>query len=169
MSVSNTALHPWAFCTPYTRQPSSSSSSSILNVVVVPMLVVALAAAPIGPPANSASLLFSYVNAVAGAAVAFGILFLIYLLSRGGMGEGDVEFGALMGAMLDWQLTIVALPLAFIAGGIAGAVLLLTHLKERKSAIPFGPFLSTATLVTLFFGFVIRDWYLSFVNTLLLR
>ena len=46
-------------------------------------------------------------------------------------------------------------------GGIIGAVLLMTKIKDRKSAIPFGPFLALGTFVSLYWGEQIINWYLS--------
>jgi leader peptidase (prepilin peptidase)/N-methyltransferase len=41
------------------------------------------------------------------------------------------------------------------------AILLLLRIKKRKDAIPFGPFLSLATIATLYWGQGILDWYLG--------
>ena len=44
-----------------------------------------------------------FLTSVLGAAVGFGLLFLIVLTSRGGMGMGDAKLMALIGSFLGWK------------------------------------------------------------------
>jgi len=46
----------------------------------------------------------------------------------------------------------VAMFLAVVSGGIIAAILLVLKRKGRKDAIPFGPFLSVAAMLTLLWG-----------------
>lgn len=95
-----------------------------------------------------------------GAAVGGGFFLLQYVVSGGTwIGGGDIRLGALMGILLGWPLVIVALFLAYLAGGAAGAVLLASKRKSIGSQIPFGTFLSTATLTVLFWGQPLLEWY----------
>jgi len=48
-----------------------------------------------------------------------------------------------------------------ILGGVVAVVLLVSRIKKRKEAIPFGPFLSLATIVTLIWGSGILEWYMG--------
>jgi leader peptidase (prepilin peptidase)/N-methyltransferase len=74
---------------------------------------------------------------------AAGLLFLaIAIISRGGMGGGDVKLAALMGLYLGPINIGVALFLAVLTGSIGGLLLMASGLKGRKDAIPFGPFFS---------------------------
>lgn len=65
------------------------------------------------------------------------------------MGFGDVKLAGALGLALGLPGLAVALFLAFVAGGAAGGVLLLTRRARLTSRIPFGPFLAGATAVTL--------------------
>lgn len=134
----------------------------ILNVVVYPSFVVALLAAlviqpywlgPVGP--------VPILSAVVGAAIGFVFLFIVALVSRGGMGWGDVKFAAFMGAAVGFPLIFVALFTGIVVGGVAGAALLITGRKGRKQSIPFGPFLVAGTMATLLWGQRMLDWYLG--------
>lgn len=73
-----------------------------------------------------------------------------YLVTRGGLGPGDVRLAPLLGVYLGYvSLTTVA---AGIAAGLVGAVvfgLVLVLVGGRNEAYPFGPFLAAGTLVTL--------------------
>jgi len=96
-------------------------------------------------------------------AVLASLFFLaIVVVSHGeGMGMGDVKLVFLIGLILGWPNTLVALFLAFLLGTVAGLLLIIINKKTLKSEIPFGPFLVTGTLIGLFFGDRIIDWYLS--------
>lgn len=96
-----------------------------------------------------------------GAAAFFG---LIVFVSRGRwMGIGDIKLGFLMGLLLGWPGVAAALFLAFMSGAIIGIGLIVASKKTLKSEVPFGPFLVAGTLVALFWGEQIINWYLSYV------
>ncbi|MDR7400024.1 MAG: prepilin peptidase, partial [Armatimonadota bacterium] len=72
-----------------------------------------------------------------------GAFFLaVAVLSRGGMGGGDVKLAAMLGAFTDPARVLVGTFLGVLAGGLVGLGLLGTGRKRRKDAIPFGPFLA---------------------------
>ena len=134
----------------------------ILNVVVYPAIAIALLAALIVQPAWLGSIgPHPVVNAAIGAAVGFVFLFLVALISRGGMGWGDVKFAAFMGAATGFPLIFVALFAGIVVGGIVGALLLITGKRDRKQTIPFGPFLVAGTVVALLWGEQLLRWYLG--------
>ncbi|MGQ9533339.1 MAG: prepilin peptidase, partial [Desulfotomaculales bacterium] len=96
-----------------------------------------------------------------GALAGAGILYAIILASRGGMGGGDAKMAAVMGFFLGWRGLLVALFVAFVAGGLLAAGLLLTGRKKRKDALPFAPFLALGGAVAHFWGEPLLAWYLS--------
>lgn len=100
-------------------------------------------------------------SAAIGAGIGFVILFLIAVLSRGGMGWGDVKLAALIGLATGFPLVFVALFVAAILGGVVGVALLITKKRGRKQTVPFGPFLSVGTMITLLWGSSILSWYLG--------
>ncbi len=135
----------------------------ILNKIVYPALALALLI----------SILFSIFlpqveivpgikEAAIGGGVGLVLFFLVVLVSRGGMGWGDVKMAALIGLVTGFPLVFVALLLGIIAGGLVAGFLLALKVKRRKEAIPFAPFLSLATIVTLLWGSNILSWYLGF-------
>ncbi|EKD79541.1 MAG: type II secretory pathway, prepilin signal peptidase PulO [uncultured bacterium] len=96
-----------------------------------------------------------------GVIVGGGVFALQYLLSRGRwVGSGDIRLGLMMGAILAWPNIVVGLFLAYVFGGIAVLPLLLRHTKGMKDQVPFGTFLTVATIVTVLFGDVLVQWYL---------
>ncbi|MFA7468292.1 MAG: A24 family peptidase, partial [Desulfotomaculaceae bacterium] len=92
--------------------------------------------------------------------MAAGLLLLaIAVISKGGMGGGDIKLSAVMGLFLGWQSAAVALFLSFLIGGIVGILLLVTKIKGRKDAVPFGPYLALGGLAAAFYGPQIITWY----------
>lgn len=92
-----------------------------------------------------------------------GLLLVIALISGGGMGGGDIKFAAALGMWLGLQGTLLTLFLSFLIGGIAGGIILLCKLKNRKDAIPFGPYIAISAFISLLYGNDIIHWYLNFV------
>lgn len=99
-------------------------------------------------------------GALLGAAVGGGFFLVQYLVSRGRwIGGGDIRLGFLLGLLLGWPLTLLALFLAYLGGGLVGAGLLFSHRTKLGSHLPFGTFLAAAAAVTLFFGRTILERY----------
>jgi leader peptidase (prepilin peptidase)/N-methyltransferase len=90
-----------------------------------------------------------------------GILYVIAVVSRGGMGGGDIKLSALIGAFLGLRAGLVALFTGFLFGAIVGVVLLITGKKTRKDAIAFAPFLSLGGITGLFYGGEVVEWYFN--------
>jgi prepilin signal peptidase PulO-like enzyme (type II secretory pathway) len=51
--------------------------------------------------------------------------------------------------------------LSYLIGAIVGISLIIIK-KKKRQIIPFGPFLSIATIITLFYGGLLLEWYLKF-------
>jgi len=90
-----------------------------------------------------------------------GLLLIIALVSGGGMGGGDIKFAGALGLCFGWQYLLLTLLLAFILGGVGGAVLLISKIKSRKDFIPFGPFIALGALFSLLYGNNIITWYVG--------
>ena len=145
----------------------------IPNKIVYPAMAVALLISVFLPPSKLiypsgvVPLLISdflpqlgIVQAAIGGGIGLGLLLAIVLISRGGMGGGDVKMAILIGIVTGY-LILVALLMSVILGGLVAGSLLLLKIKKRKESIPFGPFLSLATIVTLLWGSNILNWYLG--------
>lgn len=103
-------------------------------------------------------------SAVIGASAATIAMAVIYVVSRGGMGEGDVRVSPLLGLHLGY-LGLLLVPIGFFLGFLFGAVVgvlgILTGLAGRKSGLPLGPFLALGTVVTILFGDAIVEAWLG--------
>ena len=79
-------------------------------------------------------------------------LLVLRVLSRGGIGGGDIKLMAVVGLWLGWRAALLTLLLASWGGGLLAAALLLSGRGKRKDAIPFGPFLSFGAWASFLFG-----------------
>ena len=100
-------------------------------------------------------------NASLGFLVGGGILFLLAIITRGGMGGGDIKLAAMQGLYLGVSNMVLTLFLAFISSGFISLFLILIRIRSRKDMIPFGPFLAIAGLVSYFYGSEILTWYFA--------
>ncbi|UCB42159.1 MAG: prepilin peptidase [Dehalococcoidales bacterium] len=144
----------------------------ILNRIVYPAVIVALLLAislnqpdlvASAPPAflSLPDVAARTVTGVTGGVTGFVLLLIPALVFPAGMGFGDVKMAGLIGLVVGFPLVFVAILGAIVVGGLVGGTLLLLKIKGRKDAIPFGPYLSLATIVTLLFGNNILSWYLG--------
>jgi leader peptidase (prepilin peptidase)/N-methyltransferase len=98
---------------------------------------------------------------IAGAA-AGGFFLLAAIAYPRGMGMGDVKLAGMMGLYLG-RAVAPAIFVALISGTVVGAFVIARYgAKEgRKKGIPFGPWLALGSLVGVFAGDAIVDWYLD--------
>ena len=102
-----------------------------------------------------------FLSLASGAAIA-GFFYSLIIITRGkGMGGGDVKLGAFFGVMLGFPQAFFSLVLAFLTGAIFSIGLILAGKKHFGQTIPFGPFLVLGSLIMLFWGNQIVDWYLN--------
>ncbi|BDH08484.1 prepilin peptidase [Streptomyces seoulensis] len=89
-------------------------------------------------------------------ALALGAGYLaLHLLNPSGMGFGDVKLAPALGAALGWYgwpTLMLGTFAAFATGALYGLALVVARRADRKSAIPFGPFLLTGTLLGVLVG-----------------
>lgn len=94
-----------------------------------------------------------------GGAVGFAVMLLIFLISCGGMGGGDVKLSTAVSLWFGVEGTLLFLLLAFIMGGIISMLLLASGVKSKGDAIPFGPFLCLAAFVTVLYQPFLLNFY----------
>lgn len=89
-------------------------------------------------------------DAVLGAAIGYGLFSLFYWLYRvlrgyEGLGYGDVKLLAALGAWHGWQSISAIVLIASLSGlSVAGVFVLKGSVKDKKTPLPFGPFLVAA-------------------------
>ncbi len=96
------------------------------------------------------SLCACLVGMAAGAALIYvtGVLGKL-VFRKEAMGMGDVKLMAVIGGVLGWKLVLVVFFVAPVIGSIVGLIILM---RSREHHIPYGPFLSLATLIVMLVG-----------------
>ena len=85
------------------------------------------------------------------AAVGGGALFLLLaILTRGGIGGGDIKLIAALGLWLGSNALTDVVVMGLIAGGIAALFLLKFKHKKRTDTFAYGPYFTIAALLQLF-------------------
>ncbi|UMZ73501.1 prepilin peptidase [Natranaerofaba carboxydovora] len=98
-----------------------------------------------------------------GAVIGGGLFFFIAVISRGGMGGGDIKLMFAAGFLLGGALTALTILIASIIGSIVGVTLMALKLKDRKDPIPFGPFICLGIFMSVIFGDQLLNLYLEYL------
>ncbi|MEW6334908.1 MAG: prepilin peptidase [Thermodesulfobacteriota bacterium] len=99
----------------------------------------------------------SALDAFLGVMIGAGTLYFVAvyyeaLTGREGMGGGDVNLLAMLGAFLGWKSLLFILLVSSLLGAVAGIAIILVKRKDMRYAVPFGPFLCIAAVLYLFYG-----------------
>ncbi|MCM3692250.1 prepilin peptidase [Neobacillus niacini] len=103
-------------------------------------------------------------DSLLGAVTGFTLLLVIALISKGGMGMGDVKLYALLGFVMGFKLVLLSFFLSTLFGAVIGGFALIFKIVKRKQPIPFGPFIAAGTLTAYYWGSDLIDLYLQFLN-----
>lgn len=138
----------------------------IPDVITLPGIIIGVLSATfllVDPLQNytSSNAKVGLLNSIIGLFLGGGLFYLIALVSKGGMGGGDIKLMAMIGAFLGWKAVLMVTLIGSLTGSIVGIFLMIFKGKDRKTKIPFGPFLALGSIITLFFGSAILDWYLG--------
>jgi Flp pilus assembly protein protease CpaA len=90
-------------------------------------------------------------DAALGFVIGGGLFLLVYLISRKGLGGGDVKYMAATGLYIGFSGVVSAMLYGTILVALTGLTLLLLKKIGRKDSIPLAPFLYIGILITLFY------------------
>ncbi|MEK7529109.1 MAG: prepilin peptidase [Patescibacteria group bacterium] len=119
----------------------------------------------VGLIATFSSLTPHLIDSLLGLGIAVTFFGLQIAISKGRwLGGGDLRVGALMGVILGWKLTVLALIVAYMTGSVVGVTVAIKKGHIRDVKIPFAPFLVVGTFIAFYYGDVILGWYLNYLN-----
>lgn len=95
--------------------------------------------------------------------VAYGYYFFT---KREGLGGGDIKLLAMIGAFVGWEGVLFTLVAGSLLGCIIGVFVISLKSAGRFYEIPFGPFLALGTLVYMFYGNILLNWYFDTLHAL---
>lgn len=121
-----------------------------LGGLIVGLLFAFLLPSIMGSSLRLHALLRSFAGAIAGG----GSIFLLGVFGKlafkkEAMGGGDVKLMAMIGSFIGFKLVLLTFFMAPFLGVVPGVVL---KVRNGSEIIPYGPFLSVAALISLFFG-----------------
>jgi len=120
----------------------------------------------LGPLVFHTGFLNSFIGALAGGGLLFGIAFLVSVIIKAeSLGFGDVKLIAMVGGFVGWKLTLLTMFIGSVLGSVVGGGLIYSKKMDRRTMIPFGPFLVVGALVAIFFGRELIDWYFGYVSS----
>ncbi|OEH91456.1 prepilin peptidase [Bacillus solimangrovi] len=100
-------------------------------------------------------------SAFLGSLIGFGLLFIIAIVSKGGMGGGDIKLYGVLGLALGWELVLLSFFFATFIGAIGGIIGMGFGYVKKGKPMPFGPAIVVGTLVAYFYGWDFFKWYHS--------
>jgi len=127
-------------------------------------LMGTVAAPHLFPPLTGGGTLDWWQDALLGAFCGAFPLFAVdritlLVAKKDAFGYGDVKLMAMVGLFLGWQRTLIALLFGIVLGGIAGVFVLRRRKEEGGTYMPFGPCLALGSLLSLWVGLPVAQWY----------
>jgi Flp pilus assembly protein protease CpaA len=118
-------------------------SRRIPDAVTIPGIVYCLLRAAFVPGGPS------ILQAGLGIAICGGAVLLLAIVSRGGIGGGDIKLTAMLGGMLGWREALIAFALSQVVGGAIAVILLAAGRRGRRDHLPIGSLIATFGVMVL--------------------
>lgn len=117
----------------------------------LPPLIIMRIISPLNP----------WYDMIIGAFLGFILIALIIIISKGGMGAGDMKLFFVLGIVLGWKQVLLTFFLASLIGTIFGLFLKCLQKLKRRQPIPFGPSIAIAAIISYFHGEMLLALYLN--------
>lgn len=124
----------------------------IPDVITIPGVILGLAVS---------FFTIGFLPALWGALAFGGVLFVAAVISQGGMGGGDINLAAAIGAFCGLPGALITLLLSSLLGTLFGIILIMMGRAGRKTPVKFGPFLAVSAYIAFLFSNEIVMWYLG--------
>jgi prepilin signal peptidase PulO-like enzyme (type II secretory pathway) len=92
-----------------------------------------------------------FLNSLMGGVTTGLVLILIYYITKGGLGLGDVKLFVCTGIYLGLEGTVSAMLIAAVLSGLFSLGLICINRDNKKREIPFAPFILAGALVAIIF------------------
>jgi leader peptidase (prepilin peptidase)/N-methyltransferase len=130
----------------------------IPDVITLPGIILGLTASLFLPG-------MTFMDSIIGTVAGGGGLFLVamgysLIAKREGMGIGDIKLISMIGAFLGIKGVLLTIFLGSLFGSSVGLTVMLKEKRDRRYAVPFGPFLAIGAIIYIFWGDIIVRRYL---------
>ena len=96
----------------------------------------------------------SLLNSVITLVISVVVLLIMSVLTKGGLGMGDVKLFSAMGFLLGMRATVAAMVFAMLVGAVFSGILLMTKKRKLKDVIPLGPCVLYGFSIALLVGMI---------------
>src|SRR5699024_12599796 len=103
----------------------------------LPLLIISRIISPLTP----------WYDMIIGAVVGYTTIALIIVLSRGGMGAGDMKLFFILGIVLGWKEVLLTLLLSSLLGACIGLILSLLRKVGSNIPIPFDLYITFTVII----------------------
>lgn len=93
-----------------------------------------------------------FLSDMKGVLLVCGILLLGTLITKNGVGVGDIKMYAVIAMFMGYSGTVFSLIISLFVCFLVSIVLLVTGKKTGKNTLPFAPFVYIGTLIAIFLG-----------------
>jgi len=134
----------------------------IPNAITLPGIIIGFAGSFVVP-------WLGWLDSLLGVLLGGGSLWLVAILyfamtKTEGMGMGDVKMLGMIGAFLGAHKILLVVLLSSMVGASIGIIVMMIGGKDRKLAIPFGPYLAFGAIISLIWGDALISWYFSYFS-----
>ena len=108
-------------------------------------------------------------SSLIGSAAGFGLLYAVAWIGerafkKEAMGFGDVKLMGAIGAFLGWKAVLFTVFASSLLGSVCGLAMIAMGGVKMQSRIPFGPYLSAAALIWVFWGPALFEAYVRLMR-----
>ena len=84
---------------------------------------------------------------------------VILTLLLNGFGGGDIQLMTVSGFLLGYRANVIAMIIGTLLAALLGIIVMRREKGDKRTKIPFGPFLAIGLVCALFWGESIYNWY----------
>jgi leader peptidase (prepilin peptidase) / N-methyltransferase len=100
---------------------------------------------------------------IVGGGALLSVSIMAVMMGKPAMGFGDIRLMALVGLVIGIKLVLLCVFLSALLGSVIGLALIASGRLDRKSPIPYGPFIAVGSLVCFCFGDRLMNWYVDLI------
>jgi len=126
----------------------------IPDIITIPVMMLGLLLSFLALP-------ITFFNSFFGLLIGGAIFYSIAIITKGGMGGGDIKLISMIGTYVGWQGVLFTIFSGAMIGSVIGLILVLAKKKNRHDKIPFGPFLAGGAVLFILLGNNLIHWYLN--------
>lgn len=93
-----------------------------------------------------------FISSLLGILIPSVLFLMIAFIYQKGLGMGDVKLVAMIGTFIGWQYTLMSIFIGSFIAVIIIIILIALNVIDPREQIPFGPFISIGSIITILYG-----------------